>query len=189
MEIIQFNAKLAKNSINLLSFEDYKKAIACDLFKIINIDIRNVFIVNKIDLFPVDYDMLKCITNNPIFTIQNMKTCINYNDLIQNVDYRVKIELKCIDNKIPYYENHYYLTISAFMKCIVNSKFASKFSNIMAFYNNQHGFYSDYIKQFSHKKAIITLLKDIEIPIILNEYIHLSENTSYNYVYQDDYIL
>jgi hypothetical protein len=178
----------------MISYSDYINIIACDLFNCIDSDVKNTFIQSDrpndlfLAKFPIDYARLTCITKNKAFTEHNMKTCISYNDLVENVDYRIKIELKCLLSRNPYYVNNYYLTIDAFLRCVTNAKY-SKFKNLIPFVKNRQLFYNDYIEQYSKKIGIVKLIKDPEMSDIMNGIIDICMEYPIDFPYVCDYDL
>jgi hypothetical protein len=104
------------------------------------------------------------------------------------VDYRIKIELKCILTRNPYYVNNYYLTIDAFLRCITNAKY-SKYKNLIPFVKNRQLFYNDYIEQYSKKIGIVQLIKDPEMPTIMNDIINICMEYPIDFPYVCEYDL
>lgn len=177
--VVNNSKVISKYGLQYLSFKDYISTVLNIEFSEIENDVKQVYLrrYDHSNIFSVNYSTLKCITTNSRFTIDNMKTAITWNNLILNVDYRIKIELNNSSgiSSQPWYTDIYYLTPEAFSNCLLSSKFSKKYKSLILFFDNTHMYYTQYIELYNSRYSINELFIDKEVTRIIRELVEFND--------------
>ena len=160
--IIEYNSKLINNMSNI-NLTDYFKEVHNIFYKDINIIFMDYFleICNKDDEFIIDHSKLKKYKIITSGRSNDIKECLNRLELIENVDFIVRVipQQQDITKGIKNVKE-YMLTPYAFKLCLIRSKNTKVYANYYLLLEKVFKYYNDYKIEYT---KIILSIKDAEL--------------------------